>query len=65
MVKLQHQCQKCGRFLADEDHFLVESVALELKASSRKHIDMPNYVCRNCIGSTTCGPTHTVSFIAH
>ena len=43
----------------------MESVALELKVSSRKHIDMPNYVCRTCIGSTTCGPTQTVSVIAH
>ena len=47
MVKLQHQCQHCGRYIPEEFHYRLPEV---LKTrSSRKLIEMEFYVCEQCI----------------
>ena len=53
VVKLQHQCQVCGRFLAEENHFLLKNASILEKnikrTGSKKTIEMLPYICANCL----------------
>ena len=66
MVKLQHQCRNCGCFLADEDHFSVETLPYEMKLpSQRRTIEMPHFLCQKCLITADLNPAQTVTFVPH
>lgn len=53
VVKLQHQCHVCGRFISEEDHFLlnkfVNSENNSKKGNSKRSIDMLPFICTQCL----------------
>lgn len=52
MVKLQHQCHWCGRYIDDELHFqLPEKVSSPVKHRSEKNILMAPFCCLACLST--------------
>lgn len=65
VVKLQHQCQQCGKYVAEEDHYLMERfIASEpLKKGSKKSLQMQPYICMSCFETLSLEERGSFQFI--
>ena len=59
IISLQHQCQFCGRYLREEDHFSID-VPPQIRSTHNNSIPSNLYFCKSCasIHFSQAGPYH-------
>lgn len=65
VVKLQHQCQHCGRYIPEEDHFLIERFPTgeSQRKGQKRSLQMQHYVCMSCFEALPMEERHSYVFI--